>query len=197
MRIFKLLPTFFFALLICTSTVGQSQVDSLNNVSEELTLHKRVSLGANIGKRSSDLSVKMSAQFLTYVNWKKFDLGLGVNYENEEYFNLIPFYAHLAYMPIKTKNPTKLIIQSGLAFNTPHSMNYDYGKAGIMLSGGIEQQFELFKIIPSSFQILYRFQQTSTVREWTVQTTPDQSNTNSEEIKHSMHRLILVLGFNF
>jgi hypothetical protein len=187
-------------MLYLNSVPGLAQInpaDSIMHDEDIVTLHKRISIGASSGRRSSDLSIKMSLQLLTYINWKKIDVGLGVNYEDEDYFNLLPAYFHLAYIPINQGNPTKMILQSGLAFNLPQSANYDYGKPGIMLGFGIEQAFKLFKKLPANFQLLYRFQQTSTVREWLVFHQPHQNNQNSEVIKHSMHRLMLVFGVNF
>jgi hypothetical protein len=174
----------------------QYQSDSLIDVNDELSLHKRISVALSAGKRTDDLSLKLGLQFMTYVNWKKVDLGLGVNYEDEDYFNLIPAYAHIAYNPIPNENHVKVFIQSGLAFNVPGSVDYDYGKPGILLGGGIEQEFILFKRLSSMFQIMYRFQQTSTVREWPAN-QQGQDDMNSEIIKHSMHRVMFVFGFNF
>jgi hypothetical protein len=199
MRIIKYTSLLLIVYLVSLGASAQSiQSDSLLfDHNDLISLHKRISIGASAGKRSSDLSINMGLQLLTYINWKKIDLGLGVNYEDEDYFNLLPAYFHLAYTPAIQGNKTKIMFQSGLAFNLPQSANYDYGKPGVMLSVGIEQPFKLFKKLPANFQILYRYQETSTVREWAVAQQADQSNINTEVIKHFMHRFMLVYGMNF
>lgn len=191
--IFLFLAGFLFCF---DSNAQQNRPDSLIDVSDQISLHKRISVGLSAGKRTDDLSLNLGLQFLTYVNWKKIDLGLGVNYEDENYFNLIPAYAHIAYNPIPDENHAKMFFQSGLAFNIPGSVDYDYGKPGILLGGGIEQEFMLFKRLSSVFQIMYRYQETSTVREW-PSNQQGQDDMNSEKIKHSMHRVMIVFGLNF
>jgi hypothetical protein len=185
------------ALIWCFDIHGQNHPkDSAMDKDEVVSLYKRISVGVSAGKRTEDLSFNFGLQFMSYVNWKKIDVGIGVNYEDENYFNLIPAYVHIAYNPIPNENHAKIFIQSGLAFNVPGSSNYDYGKPGIMFGGGIEQEFVLFKKLSSNFQIMYRFQQTSTVREWSSN-QPDQDNLNLEITKHSMHRVMIVYGFMF
>ncbi|ADR20223.1 hypothetical protein MATR_21610 [Marivirga tractuosa] len=184
-------------ILVCFDSYAQfDKADSLTDISRGMSLHKRISVSVSAGKRTNDLSLKPGLQFLTYANWKKIDFGVGVNYEDEDFFNLIPAYVHIAYNPIPDENHAKIFIQSGLAFNVPASIEYDYGKPGFMCSGGIEQEFVLFKKLSSVFQISYRFQQTSTVREWTS-SQAGQDYINSEVIKHSMHRILVVYGINF
>lgn len=185
------------AYTLCFDCHAQSiPKDSVNEIGDEISLHKRISAGLSAGKRTDDLSLNLGLQFLTYINWKKIDMGLGVNYEDENYFNLIPAYTHIAYNPIPDENHAKIFIQSGLAFNIPSSVDYDYGKPGIFLGGGIEQEFILFKRLYSVFQIMYRYQETSTVREW-PSNQQGQDDMNSEVIKHSMHRVMIVFGVNF
>jgi len=197
MRICRLLIS-TLVVLSSFSAVSQAQVpDSLLLDDDQWSLHKRLSASTSAGKRSNDLSVKLGLQFMTYMHWRKLDFGLGVNYEDEHYFNLIPAYLHIAYSPLDSQRGVKFFMQSGLAFNIPQNATYDYGKAGIMLSAGMEQEFKLFRIIPSSFQLLYRYQQSSTVREWSTNGQADQTLTNSVEIKHTMHRIMLVFGVNF
>jgi hypothetical protein len=185
---------FLFAFLMGLNSFAQNQSsDSLMKEYDSLKFYKRISIGPKAVKNLNETSIKLSLQFLTYINWRKFDLGLGVNYEDEIDKYLIPAYVHFSFTPDIKKNPTKIFLQSGLAFNLPRSGSYDHGKPGALLGLGIEQHFRLFNRLHSTLQFLYRLSKTTMVEK----SFANQQPVGSSVLNQSSNRFMLVFGVNF
>ena len=189
---------FIFLWLISFCITAQTEASINEDYEDErFRLRHRISLGNVFGKRSSEISHHLSLQYLSFTRFRSFDFGLGVNFENEYYFDLIPLYMHVAYPLAKLENSPKAFLHSGLAFNSQRDFSYTKGQPGLLIAGGFEQDFSLGKRLGGVFQLLYRFHQTSTIEEWPSYQNPDQNALNSDIVKYSMHRIMLVVGINF
>lgn len=193
MRI-RILTILGLILVLINNLAGQNETKSNDFDQPIFELNHQLLIGTVAGKRSQNLNHRLSVQYLSTLNYNKHDLGLGVGFENENYFNLLPAYFFYSYNFWKKNNLPQPFTEIGLAFNTEREISFSNSIPGIFLSAGLIHSVKLTHSIALQIKCGYRYQETSTLR---LLPTGGAQPPNENLVKHQMHRIQFMVGIKF
>jgi hypothetical protein len=159
-------------------------------------LNHHILIGSTSGKRVEQFDHQISIHYLSTIIFKRYDMGLGVGFENEKYFYLLPTYFHFSYNPWKKNNLPRPYANVGMAFNSERDISLSNSIPGILLSGGIKHSIQIGKNAFLQIKLGYRYQETSTLRLQPSFGSPT-APPNETLVKHKMHRINTLIGIRF
>lgn len=157
----------------------------------DFKLEHHLLIGSIAGKRVDKLNHKLAVHYLGNLAYQKHAIGIGVGFENEDYFYVMPAYLHYSYQLWKNVKLPKPYTEIGLAFNREKDIFLANSFSGILVAGGFMQSFKISKRTFLQLKIGYRYQETSTVL-----LSPSWGTGQGTEtlIKHKMHRINAMVG---
>ncbi len=190
------MPIKRFFLLLFIITTASLPAHSQSKYADEhpviFDINHQFLLGLNFGKRAGEFNTRFNMHYVSSVAFKKYNLGLGVGFENENYFYLLPAYFHFTYKLWENKIAPQPFADMGLAFNTERDIILANSIPGILFSGGLLHSIPLGKSYVQ-MKLAYRYQETSTLRLVPSFGFPN-APPNETLVKHKMHRFNVLIG---